>query len=118
MAKDDYNVLVYKILVYLYACFKRRIVFDRKVFMKTIGRVNEDYLADVLRLMKTQGLIDGYSCTKAWSGTYIMTSDFEDLEITAEGINYLQENDRMHKVGEFLVENADAIAGLIKKILP
>ena len=36
MAKDDYNVLVYKILIYLYACLKRKIAFNETVFKSII----------------------------------------------------------------------------------
>ncbi|MCD8115945.1 MAG: YjcQ family protein [Oscillospiraceae bacterium] len=61
MAKDDYDVLVYKIIVYLYACMKRKIIFDEAVFFKTVGRgeVSEDYFTDVLRLMQDEKLIEG-----------------------------------------------------------
>ena len=33
MAKDDYNFLVFKILTYLYACFRRRCHFETTAFM-------------------------------------------------------------------------------------
>ena len=33
MAKDDYNFLVFKILTYHYACFRRRCHFETTAFM-------------------------------------------------------------------------------------
>ena len=33
MAKDDYDFLVFKILTYLYACFRRRCHFETTAFM-------------------------------------------------------------------------------------
>ncbi len=50
MAKDDYDTIVYKILLYLYACLKRKIVFDRTTFFKAIDKdaICDEYLADIL----------------------------------------------------------------------
>ena len=36
MEKDDYEVLVFKILTYLYAILKRKQVFDNAVFTKAV----------------------------------------------------------------------------------
>lgn len=38
MAKDDYDVIVYKILVYLYAFMKRKITFEEDVFQATVKK--------------------------------------------------------------------------------
>ena len=59
MAKDDYNVIVYKVLLYLYACKQRKIVFDTNVFLATVGAdsINMEYFVDVLRMMQEDGLI-------------------------------------------------------------
>ena len=53
MAKDDYDFLVFRILTYLYACFRRRCHFETTAFMKRVisPEVSEDYLVDVLRFM-------------------------------------------------------------------
>ena len=32
MAKDDYDVIVYRVLVYFYACMKRKIMFEEETF--------------------------------------------------------------------------------------
>lgn len=34
MAKDDYDYLVFKILTYLYVCFRRRGHFETSTFLK------------------------------------------------------------------------------------
>ena len=53
MAIDDYDFLVFRILTYLYACFRRRCHFETTAFMKRVisPEVSEDYLVDVLRFM-------------------------------------------------------------------
>ena len=36
MAKDDYDYLVFKILTYLYVCFRRRGHFETSTFLKRL----------------------------------------------------------------------------------
>lgn len=68
MAKDDYDVIVYKVLVYYYACLKRRITFDKKVFEETVMKgLNQSYFK-VNDPMKKEGsrteLIDVFKIEK------------------------------------------------------
>ena len=47
MAKDDYFVLAYRILLYYYGCFKRKFVFDTKSFLHAAGDdIDIDYLTN------------------------------------------------------------------------
>lgn len=115
MAKDDYDVIVYRVLLYLYACLKREIVFDDLTFREAVRKnvESDEYFAAVLRMMQNEGLICGVTTVKAWGGTYILCSDPEDMEITADGIHYLKENSTMQKVCGVLKETADIVAKLI-----
>lgn len=119
MAKDDYEVVACKILVYLYACFKGKVVFNRKVFEEAISADSfpEGYLARVLRMMQKDGLVDGVQFTKAWGNVYIIISDLSGMEITSKGIDYLKNNSTMQKVLEFIKEGADLIASLIPLVI-
>lgn len=113
MAKDDYDVIVYRVLVYLYACKKRRIIYEKDVFDKTVHRdVNNDYFSDVLQMMQEEDLIRGLNVIGTWQGDKIIVSDMGDLEITAKGIHYLEDNDKMKKVGQMLKDTVDTIAKL------
>lgn len=62
MAKDDYNVVVFKILTYLYACLKRTTLFDERVFKQIIDKqsIPDEYLTDILRMMTEEDLITGW----------------------------------------------------------
>lgn len=52
MAKDDYFVLAYRILLYYYDCFKRKFVFDTKAFLRAVGEdIDADYLTNVLEML-------------------------------------------------------------------
>lgn len=116
MAKNDYHLIVYKILLYYYACLKREAVFNEAVLIKEIGDVEENYLEDVIRNLVIEGYVRGLYFAKAWETTYIRITDLEYGEITQKGIEFLKENSQMQKVKEFLLETASPIASLIKLV--
>ena len=113
MAKDDYDVIVYRMLVYLYACAKRKILFEDTTFREAVKKnvENDMYFYDVLRMMQTEGLIEGLVFTSAW-GDVFLANDLQDAKITADGIHYLKENRTMAKVGTAMKEAVDTIAKL------
>lgn len=115
MAKDDYDVIVYKILLYLYACMKRTISFDQVVYDATIDKesISPEYLVDIYRLMQDDGLIEGVKYVVAWGGDKIMLSSERDMSITSSGIRYLKDNRTMNKVKDFLLKTAGLVADLI-----
>lgn len=117
MAKDDYDYLVFKILTYLYVCFRRRGHFETSTFLKKVisPEVSEDYLVDVLRFMTREELIDGLTFVKAWGNDYTLTNDYSDMEITPQGIRYLLDNDNMRQLKNTVLAGAPgAIFDLVK----
>ena len=114
MAKDDYDVIVFKILTYLYAVTKGKIAFMQAEYNHAIGRknINEDYLFRIYKMMSDEGLIEELTFTKPWGSTLIPLFDESDITITAKGIHYLEENDKMRVVGNYLKEKADTIINL------
>ncbi|MCI5999966.1 MAG: YjcQ family protein, partial [Finegoldia magna] len=59
MAKDDYNVIVFKILTYMYAVLKRKTIFDINEFKTAVGNIDENYLSDLLEMMQKENFIEG-----------------------------------------------------------
>lgn len=118
MAKDDYFVIVYKVLVYLYAVLKRKIVFDVSKFEKSIGfkDISEEYFYDILKMMTDDGYITGLHFTKTYGNQYILITDLDNMKITSKGIEYLQDNPKMQGVKEFLVNNADTFVSIIMMV--
>lgn len=114
MARDDYDVIVYKVLVYLYACMKHKIIFEEETFDKSVREKvdNDDYFINVLRMMQDEGLLERLTFVNVWGGDVFLTSDIKDARITSKGIHYLEENERMHRVGNWLKESVDIIAKL------
>lgn len=116
MAKDDYDVIVFKILLYYYGCLKHNIKFEQVIFEKTIGLkdISEGYFNQILKMMKDENLIDGIFFTKAWGNIYIPISNLSDVVITADGIHYLKENSAMQKAKDYIKEGVDLAAKLIE----
>lgn len=120
MAKDDYDNLVFRILVYLYACLKRKADFDERVLTQKIvtGVVNEEYFIDVLRMMQQEGYVEGVAFTRAWGREYILTDGLGSLSITPEGIHYLKDNSRMQSIKDRVLEGVPgAVMELVKLAL-
>lgn len=115
MAKDDYYIIVYKILLYFYAVLRRKVVFNELAFNKAISKnkIDERYFHDVIRMMKEQGYIKNVSFIKAWGNEYIMTSAISDIEITELGIEFLTQNKKMEKIKNYLIESLDIVSSLI-----
>lgn len=119
MAKNDFNVIVYKVLLYYYGILKREYTFNIDVFYKTVDYKNldTDYFNDVLKMMTDEGLIKGMKYTKVWQGVFIPITDYEDIHITLKGIEYINSNSSMQKVKEFFLgQGTGFIVELIKKV--
>ena len=116
MAKDDYDVIVFKILLYYYGCLKHDIKFEQAVFEKTIGlkEIPEGYFNKILKMMKDENFIDGIFFTRAWGDEYILIGNLSDITITADGVHYLKENSAMQKAKDYIKEGVDLAAKLIE----
>lgn len=115
MAADDYDVIVYKVLLYLYGCMKRKIVFDETVFYAEINKkmIADEYFADVLYFMKSEGLIDNVTIITAWGKTRVVASDLKNMEITVKGIRYLKEDSMMQKIKD----NLSGVPGIVAELI-
>lgn len=103
MAKDDYHVIVYQILAYLYMQLKNGDPVDGDLLKhdsKYLG-INEIYWQYIMLNMLNQGLISGISVNKAW-GKEIIISDLENTQITPTGIEFLCDNSFLAKAKQFL----------------
>ena len=105
MAKDDYYVIVYKILAYLYVQLKAGEDADQKMIAHDgpLFKINERYWTYVIENMMNQGFIEGVSLTKAW-GRESMVTDMSGCRITPAGIAVLCDNNLMEKAKRFLKE--------------
>lgn len=103
MAKDDYHVIVYKILAYLYVQLKSGETVDAKCIAHDgiLFKINYKYWSYIMENMLQQGYISGISLTNPWGGETII-NDLNDCMITPLGIEYLCDNSFMAKVKQFM----------------
>ena len=111
MARDDYYVIVGKVLGYLYLKLKSK---SKKgiEYLQPMSKdfpIQQDYFEYVISNLCTEGYIDGVVIVRAWGGGIVMLDITEDVHITPKGIEYLRQNDVIHKILERLPE----FAGLV-----
>lgn len=103
MAKDDYHVIVYQILAYLYVQLKAGEKVDVKLLEADSNylNINKIYWTYIIENLYNQGLVSGVVINKAWGGD-ISLIDIKDIMITPKGIEYLTDNSFLNKAMEFL----------------
>lgn len=104
MAKDDYHVIVYQILSYLYQCLKKGEPVDgnKLNYGSELLRINKSYWAYVIYNMHRMGLIEGIVFVDAEGQETPYATMLENTRITPAGIDYLCDNSFMEKAKQFL----------------
>lgn len=112
MAKDDYHVIVYQILSYLYQRIKKgekpqpdMLSYDGPLF-----KINKAYWAYIIYHMSEIGMIEGVAFVDFDGIDIPYPVNLEDCRITPVGIEYLCDNTFMEKAKRFLKD--------IKEIIP
>lgn len=103
MAKDDYYVVVYQILSYLYSQLKKgEPVIGARISDKSdLFSINRKYWTYIIVNMYGQGFIDGLSIVPLDGGDYVIGA-LDDCYITPKGIDYLTDNSFLKKATSFL----------------
>lgn len=100
MAKDDYHVIVCKILKYLYQCLKSGVDVDQFQILGIIGKLPETYAEYIIEALHIEGYVDGiYPTTAGGEEVYKLTPE---TRITPKGIEYLNNDQYMRKVKTYL----------------
>ena len=111
MAKDDYFVIVYQILSYLYQRLKKGEAVDAS-FLKhnsPLFKINHKYWAYIIYHMSKDGLIEGVSFIDIDGLDVPYAHDIDQCRITPAGIEYLCDNSFMEKAKHFIKETAELI---------
>lgn len=109
MAKNDYFVIVYRILTYLHQCFTAGEKPDTEMFGPDALGINNGYWANVIESIHNEGYITGVTIVSrlgAAPGIKLV-----NLKITQKGIEYLQENSTMRKAADFLRSVKEIVPG-------
>lgn len=112
MAKDDYHVIVYQILAYLYQCLKKGVAVEAKNLENNCKyfQINRSYWMYILYHMQESGLVEGLAFIDLDGTDIPLPTCLEDCRITPQGIEYLCDNSFMEKARQFLKD--------IKEIVP
>lgn len=112
MAKDDYFVIVYQVLSYLYNCLKNGIEPEKKDLIPEgkLYHINERYWNYIFVSLYKDGYIDGLNIVDVDNSQYARVVRLEGIFITPKGIAYLCDNSTLKKAKQFLKE--------IKELIP
>lgn len=113
MAKDDYFVLVNKLLRYLYRCLKDNLQPDWSLLAPNTRDfpIHEEYFVYLPSHLLAEGSIEGIA-EVGKTGGLSRFKETSGLKITPAGIEYLEENSTMKHVTE-LLGPAGGIAGTV-----
>lgn len=106
MAKDDYHVIVYKILAYLYMQLKAGAAVNQEM-LEARGKlfdIPESYWQYIFNALYHEGYITGAKVEPWGTGEIIVLTE---CQITPRGIEYLTDNSLMEKVKAFLKDIKD-----------
>jgi len=109
MAKDDYFVIVYRLLKYLYDCLKRSKTPNMEVLDADFFSIKEPYWEYIVRNLYTEGYISGIVLFPVLGRSEKAVKITPDIKITPKGIQYIEENSVFQKVKEAVKD----IAGII-----
>lgn len=115
MAMNDYHVVMYQILSYLYNCLKEGREPDLEAMenYKKVYDINTRYWSYIWLHAAEDGLIEG-ACPVPLMNVEWKTVHFTNaLAITPKGIDYLMENSMMGKIRQL---GANSISGAVSAI--
>ena len=95
MAYDDMEVVMYKILRYLYECMKagKRPVMEDMNPCGKLGRINESYWKMIMRELIEHEYIKDFTIIHHKGGDAVMMGD--NPRISLEGVQFMNENSGM-----------------------
>ena len=102
MASDDFEVVAFKILSYLYRCMKGGKKVDIAALRQLVG-CNEASFGIVARSLQSKGCVEGF-VFDGFSGVVIDSPNLAlmfEPAITMDGAIYVGENSRMRKAADF-----------------
>lgn len=110
MARDDYFVIAAKILDYLYRCLKKGISPNPEQLSPDALGINESYWNYIFGNLMESGYITGVVAKRLLGSAEMQARiQYNRLQITPVGIEYLMENSTMKKALETLQTIKDLI---------
>lgn len=108
MAQNDYFVIVYQVLKYLYECLKKGEKPEACYFTASAYNIPENYWQYIMLSLITEEYVKGIVVNHTKGG--VLLGDLPDAIITPKGISYLFENS--------LIEKAKRTLKNVKEMVP
>lgn len=114
MAYDDYHVIVYRILAYLYACLKAgdKPNLEYLTYKTDAFPIGKDYWDYIMLELIQSNYIKGAVIVPILGNNIKSVKITNELSITPLGIEYLQDNSMMKKAFTFLKSIKEIVPGL------
>lgn len=110
MVKNDYHVIVCRILAYLYACLKSGAAINIDELLPKRFDIEPSYWFYIIENLQEQGHIKGVYIRRPLNG--MSTVKLGGITITPLGIEYLQNNSAIEKAKNFLKTIKEITPGL------
>ena len=113
MGRNDYFVIAYRILAYLYECLKNGEKVSNHYLWEIadVNAIGRDYFDYILCNLKKDGYLEGVYLIKHVGGISDSVKLISPM-ITPKGIDFLQNHSAMAKAREFLKTLKETIPGL------
>ena len=107
MAQNDYFVIVYRVLKYLYDCLKKGEKPEAEYLVASTYNIPENYWIYILLSLINEEYIKGIRVNHTNEG--VIFGDLQEAIITPKGIEYLFENSLIEKAKKTLKDVKDMI---------
>ena len=107
MAQNDYFVIVYRVLKYLYDCLKKGEKTEVEYLVASTYNIPENYWIYILLSLINEEYIKGIRVDSTKDG--VIFGDLREAIITPKGIEYLFENSLIEKAKKTLKDVKDMI---------
>lgn len=108
MDENDYYVLVYHILAYLYNCLKDGVDVDMTKLTPQWLEINERYFEYIFDTLADEGYIQNKAYDVDMAGKHLRN----DIMISPLGISFLHENSTIQKVKNSIKNISDIIGNI------
>ncbi len=118
MAKNDMEVIMYKILRYLYECLKngKEAKLEDFTWKSKMFDIPQSYWCKIIITLVRKGYITGFQVIDNTKDAPTVQTD-RPFEITFEGVQFLEENSRMQKAKEYCAETFNVILSAVLGII-
>lgn len=109
MAKNDFHVIAYRILQYLYDCLKAGQDPEIEKISAKNYEINDRYFHTIIGELYNNGYIDHVIEIDSVGSLYTQYKLSHNLSITLRGIEYLTDNSFIEKAKNFFKETKNII---------